>query len=132
VLRVYRALHDAGLTIILQCHDESFPVVDAFIESLGKNCGRTHVLFDASRGKGVLPKEWPSPWRATGRQCLYGYAGGLGPNNLASALPAIKAAAQRNGKTPYWIDMESGVRTDNAFDFDKVRHVISVARSFAE
>lgn len=70
-------------------------------------------LFDASGGRGVAPAAWPAhPGR------LVGYAGGIGPDNVLSVLAAGVGSA-----APYWIDMESGVRTDDRFDLEKCRAV---------
>lgn len=63
------------------------------------------VLFDASGGEGRRPSTWPSP--LPGKHC--GYAGGLGPDNLATELTRIAAAARGQD---YWVDMESSLRDD--------------------
>jgi hypothetical protein len=47
------------------------------------------VLFDESGGLGISPTAWPYPLQ--GKLC--GYAGGLGPDNLATELPRIQSAA---------------------------------------
>ena len=66
-------------------------------------------LFDASGGRGIAPAVWPPhPGR------LVGYAGGINPDNVLAVLAAGVGAAG-----PYWIDMESGVRTDDRFDLKK-------------
>lgn len=69
-------------------------------------------LFDASGGNGISPLSWP-----TYPNKVVGYAGGLNPSNVVSAITAINATG------PYWIDMESGVRTDNKFDINLCRQV---------
>jgi hypothetical protein len=69
-------------------------------------------LFDRSGGTGTLPDSWP---RHPGR--LVGYAGGIGPENVLEVLDAIGATG------PYWIDMESGVRTGDRFDLELCRRV---------
>lgn len=81
------------------------------------------LLFDASGGRGVLRGAWPAPF--PGFAC--GYAGGLGPHNLAQQLPAIHAAADG---APYWIDMESSLRNElDRFDLSRARAaLIEVAR----
>jgi hypothetical protein len=71
-------------------------------------------LFDASGGRGVTPDAWP---RHPGGNRLVGYAGGIGPENVLEGLAAIGAAG------PYWIDMESGVRTGDRFDLELCRRV---------
>jgi N-(5'phosphoribosyl)anthranilate (PRA) isomerase len=81
------------------------------------------LLFDDSAGRGVLlgPPNAPIP----GHFC--GYAGGLTPDNVKAMLGAI---AQVVGEGETWIDMESGVRTDDRFDLNKVRRVLAVAESY--
>lgn len=80
------------------------------------------ILFDASAGRGVAPEGWPAP--IPGHFC--GYAGGINPGNVAGHIEKIRAA----GAVDTWIDMESGVRTDNRFDLDKVREVLKIARPY--
>jgi phosphoribosylanthranilate isomerase len=83
-------------------------------------------LFDLSHGAGLVPGEWPKPL-APG--VYHGYAGGLGPDNLAEQLPKIAAAA---GEARIWIDMETRVRSDGdrLFDLDKVQEVLEIAKPF--
>lgn len=81
-------------------------------------------LFDRSHGGGVIPDRWPVPpipgaW--------IGYAGGLGPENLAEQLPLIAAAA---GGADFWVDMETHVRTDGKLDLAKVRACAEIARDY--
>lgn len=78
------------------------------------------VLFDASGGNGVLRETWPAP--LPGKSC--GYAGGLGPATLERALPQIWQVA---GATPFWIDMESSLRSDDdQFSFDAAHRVLDL------
>ena len=72
-------------------------------------------LYDKSGGAGVVPNTWPPAIDGV----YSGYAGGLGPSNIADELPKIEVAARGN---PFWIDMETHVRTDNGakLDMDKV------------
>lgn len=121
VLRIYHALHDAGLTMILQRHEHSTAVIDRFLNGL-PSFERVGVLFDGSKGRGALPEQWAPILHAQGVPVFCGYAGGLSPITLPEALPRIVAAA---GTVPYWIDMESGVRSDNAFDLLKAEAVLA-------
>lgn len=78
-------------------------------------CGHANyvVLFDSSGGNGVERSNWPAP--LNGIHC--GYAGGLGPDNLARQLPRIHVAAVGH---PHWIDMEGKLRTeDDAFSLER-------------
>lgn len=130
VRAVYRRLLDAGMTIIVQYHRDSMPLIDDLL--LHASCderARIHVLFDASRGTGIQPDHWAAPLRIDNENLCCGYAGGLGPAVLDAQLPAIERAA---AGTNYWIDMETGVRTDNAFDLDKVERVLHIAQRMLE
>lgn len=60
------------------------------------------VLFDASGGQGISPNAWPAVLPVA---C--GYAGGLGMDNLASALQEI---AKETSHRPFWVDMENKLR----------------------
>ncbi len=82
------------------------------------------VLFDASAGRGLSPDSWDAP--LPGHFC--GYAGGLNPDNLSRHLDLILRAA---ADTVTWIDIETGVRTDDRFDLAKVRRVLETAQPFA-
>ena len=97
-------------------------------------------LFDTSGGTGRAPAEWPRPFLVSGFQLgtaapqyhAHGYAGGLGPHNLAAELRRISEACP--GPVPVWVDMESGVRSPcrgedrtDKLDLDKVRGVLEHA-----
>jgi hypothetical protein len=73
-------------------------------------------LFDLSHGAGVLPDEWLN--LPTGFPT--GFAGGLGPENIAEELPKIAAVAREG----WWIDMETKVFTGFQFDLGKCREVL--------
>ena len=83
------------------------------------------VLFDDSAGAGISPDKWDAPLE--GHFC--GYAGGINPDNVQANIEMINKAAPENYIT--WIDMESGVRTDNVFDLDKVRRVLEIAQPYS-
>lgn len=79
------------------------------------------ILVDGSGGRGITPTEWfrPATWKPVG------FAGGLGPDNLAVELPKIAAVARGD----WWVDMETGVRTDDWFDIEKAKRA---CETFAE
>ncbi|MGE0289508.1 MAG: hypothetical protein AB7I42_25965 [Bradyrhizobium sp.] len=80
-------------------------------------------LYDLSGGRGIAPGYWPNAVRATG-----GYAGGLGPHNLAEQLPVIARAA---GAFPYWIDMETHLYDEaKNFSLERCRAVIDIVHAF--
>lgn len=81
------------------------------------------VLFDESAGRGISPDSWDAPLE--GHFC--GYAGGLKPDNVVANLDIIKQVAAGHVT---WIDMETGVRTDDVFDLAKVRRVLELAKPY--
>lgn len=83
-------------------------------------------LFDRSHGTGAVPESWP----AADPRIPSGWAGGLGPDNLAEELEKINA--QSWGHMDYWVDMETKVRSDDdtRLDLDKVVDCLSIARDF--
>lgn len=92
--------------------------LDGRNDELFKPCSRRFAvagLFDRSHGAGVVPTAWPKARPEI--QC--GWAGGLGPDNLATEIPKISERAWPD--VDWWIDMETKVRTDEKFDLSLVR-----------
>jgi phosphoribosylanthranilate isomerase len=81
------------------------------------------VLFDESAGRGISPDSWDAP--LPGHFC--GYAGGMNPDNVEANIKMIEKVAA--GHTT-WIDMESGVRTNDRFDLGKMRKVLEVTKPY--
>jgi hypothetical protein len=77
---------------------------------------RLDWLYDISFGTGKTPESWPEI-AAAGPFC--GFSGGIGAHNAAGVVQAIAAPPG----SQYWIDMESGVRTDGRFDLAKCEAV---------
>ena len=95
----------------------------AWLLPLLKDIPNHSLLFDASAGRGVSPDSWPAP--VAGHFC--GYAGGINPENVGKNLEMIAGVA---GGQVTWIDMESGVRTNDHFDAAKVRRVLEISAPF--
>ncbi len=81
------------------------------------------ILYDGSGGHGILSEEWEIP--AEGMDV--GYAGGLNPDNLEEQLAKIEEVV---GERHVWVDMESGVRTDDVFDLNKVRRCLEICSKY--
>ncbi len=93
-----------GVRVVLQCIGD-FP-----------DDARVDWLYDVSFGTGVRPAAMP---RLVGDTSFVGYAGGIGADNVQAALRSIDAPSD----ALYWIDMESGIRTDGWLDLGKCEAV---------
>jgi len=83
-----------------------------------RECKNHSVLFDASGGRGIETSKWEVPLPCV--RC--GYAGGLGPGNVALEVQRIAALT---GEAPYWIDMEGKLRDgDDWFDLNACEAVL--------
>ncbi len=108
-----------GHTVITQHNEANAPLL-AVLSGLKNHA----VLFDASGGRGIRCTSWSVP--IPGVQC--GYAGGLGPDNLAEELPRIHQIA---GDAAYWIDMEGSLRDkSDRFDVERARRCLATVRAF--
>lgn len=85
-----------SLSVIVQCRD-GFP-----------DDGNVEWLYDTSGGRGQLPGAWIAPRYANPRRV--GFAGGLGPDNVADAVRQMTAGTGEGFR--FWIDMESRVRDE--------------------
>lgn len=113
---------------------------NGIFEAMLDDRGDVYPLFDTSGGAGILPGKWPQAMyevaeagqQATDAKPLYhGYAGGLGPHNLAEQIPLIAKAA---GEARFWVDMETKVRSraDRQFDLEKVEACLKLAAPFVQ
>lgn len=73
------------------------------------------VLLDASGGRGI-----DTEIKILQKQRKVGYAGGITPDNVEEKLLYLLENHDRD----FWIDMESGVRTNDQFDLSKVQDVL--------
>ncbi|MEY2161397.1 hypothetical protein [Rhodanobacter sp. FW106-PBR-LB-2-11] len=85
--------------------------------SLAPESGHHQLLVDASGGRGIGPKHWRRP--ETPKRV--GFAGGLGPHNLAEQMDRILLVAEGD----WWIDMEESLRSDDWFDISRARAVLA-------
>lgn len=75
------------------------------------------VLLDASGGRGI-----DTPVEILNGNYKVGYAGGFNPDNVGEKLSYL----MDNVNGDFWIDMESGVRTNDWFDLEKVVKVLEI------
>ena len=102
--------------IILQYNKSNAETLNHFvaINILPRNI---HFLHDSSGGRGtVIERILPT----IGNQYT-GYAGGLNPDNIESICDMISGDED---DFEVWIDLESGVRTEDQFDVDKMCRIL--------
>lgn len=102
--------------LIVQQHDAEN--ITLYTETRNYNYSEVSVLLDASGGQGI-----DTPIRILKTHGKVGYAGGINPDNVADKLTYLFENVH-DGE--FWIDMESGVRTDDWFDTAKVRRVLEI------
>ena len=84
------------------------------------------LLVDGSGGRGVSPESWTRADTGTQVQKQVGFAGGMGPDNLASELPKIALVATGSS----WVDMEGKLRPGDWFDVGVARECAAVHADF--
>lgn len=96
-------------TIILQLHEGTRELFDTY-----KHLPNVAGFQDGSGGRGIAETDWMYPETEP-----FGYAGGIGPENAAAVVTELNEICQWD----YWIDMESGIRTNDRFDVSKCERV---------
>lgn len=148
----FKALVHAFDRIQLNFHADKHDSCQGFVDRLAEHGGKEYIfqldgvndslyrwiagegvavaspLFDTSGGAGMLPHTWPEAIQGT----YCGYAGGLGPQNVAGQIRQISERAP--GGTKVWIDMETKIRTDDdqRFDLWKCRAVLETASRYVD
>ena len=91
-----------------------------------KNTGaKFSLLFDTSYGAGISPTNWTKP---VYKDVPNGYAGGLGPDNVATNLDKISQILPQDYAT--WIDAEGKLRdpkTTRSFTLEKAEKYLQNA-----
>lgn len=110
------------IKFITQYNQPNQDITTRFIDAHRLQPDAHHILFDASGGLGRTPESWPTP--ISNKLC--GYAGGLGPSNIEQELININFLIRQQvnqGDKRLWLDMENNLRTNEAFDLNKVIEV---------
>ncbi len=101
--------------VIIQMH--TIKLCQQFL--IGQRPHFASYLLDASGGCGIdTPIEI-----ITSPGVHIGYAGGIGPDNVADKLRTL---LEYPSDEMFWIDMETRVRTEDWFDLDKVEQVLDI------
>lgn len=92
------------------------------------------LLFDASGGRGLAPKEWRGPIY---KEHPMGYSGGISPDNVVENLNKINTVVPQNREI--WIDAEGKLKSPqqlpdgtykDLFDVNKAREYVKRANAW--
>lgn len=118
IQKIYTRLLENGLKIIVQYNDNSKKWIDTYVLKT-KFKDQIYILMDSSLGRGVIANSFEIPECFKDFNFTYGFAGGVNVENIES----VKLKCDELSVN-YWIDLESGARTDNEFDMEKVFKLI--------
>jgi len=105
--------------IILQYNKSNADALQTFAVAFPENI---NILYDASGGRGTLIQNIPPAFKN-----YTGYAGGINSENIKSVCSKIELTA---GDNNVWVDMETGIRTNDIFDLEKCEAVLSSITNF--
>lgn len=119
------SLHDYFGRLIFQLNRNN----EAFLRTITSNVV-CDLLVDMSGGRGKeLDLTTANSLTAPYLQQYIGYAGGLNPDNVNQYLEELTSRPNK-GNDKFFIDMESGVRTNNQFDLKKCEQVLEIAKQY--
>ncbi len=95
--------------IIIQLHEGTRELLECY-----KHLPNVVGFQDGSGGRGILETDWMEPVTP-----FFGYAGGIDPENVVSVVEDLTIICE----VDFWIDMESGIRTDDRLDVQKCEQV---------
>lgn len=114
---------DVGVDIIFQMNKSNRRLVEEIVRYNTLTHKPVRVLHDASGGRGTEIQNIDAPvW-----DNYTGFAGGINPDNVVAIAQKI---IDNPATDTVWLDLESGVRTDNEFDLDKVRDLLTKVKPF--
>ena len=94
---------------------------EIFIEKIinSNKTSNTNILYDSSGGKGVEIKQIKVPFK----NIYTGYSGGINPNNINDICKQI---TYHKNDDRVWIDIQTGARTNNEFDLEKITKMLKI------
>ena len=95
--------------IIIQLHEGTEALFECY-----RHLPNVVGFQDASGGRGIAETEWMLPETEP-----FGYAGGINPENVVDVVRELNEICE----TDFWIDMETGIRTNDKFDVRKCEEI---------
>lgn len=116
--RIVDVINKQNHKVILQQNKSKKDFLDIFLAQ-DVTTASVSLLHDSSGGFGREITQVSAPHE----KYMTGYAGGINPDNVAKIVKLIEETNTNN--RPYYIDMESGIRTDNIFSLEKCQQVVN-------
>jgi phosphoribosylanthranilate isomerase len=116
------AAHHPERSIIFQANQSNGAAIQLIRATM--NSDNIHFLYDSSGGRGVELSNILPPF-----ETYTGYSGGLHPGNVEAVVQKI---LNHKLKRNVWIDLESGVRTENNFDPGKANEVLQLCEQYIQ
>jgi hypothetical protein len=107
-------------SIIFQANNSNGAAIELIRAKLRST--NIHFLYDSSGGRGTEIDTIYPPF-----ETYTGYSGGIHPGNIE---PVVTKLIRYKSRSNIWIDMESGVRTENDFDPEKVGEVLEICNQY--
>jgi len=111
-----------SVQVVLQTYGFDIPAVATAHNSTSR--GSVVFLHDSSGGRGIAG-DFEQPINGD----FVGFAGGIRAENVLAKLEQIQAL---DFASPFWIDIESSVRTDDVFDLNKVERLLRLVEPFVQ
>jgi phosphoribosylanthranilate isomerase len=108
-------------SIILQYNKSNAERLDRLL--LDELPDTINFLYDSSGGNGKVIESIGSNIK----DHYTGYSGGLSPDNIEEICGKVVAVPEDYN---VWLDLETGVRTNNEFDLNKVEQVLKIVSQF--
>lgn len=121
---VYSKLIKIGCRLIIQYNDTSKAWILPFLESNTNLLNHIDMLLDSSLGKGIVASDFFIPQELQQYSFKYGFAGGISIENIENIHNKVRLLG-----VEYWLDLESGARTNNVFDLEKAYKLSSLVKS---
>jgi phosphoribosylanthranilate isomerase len=130
--QIFQVAADGNSTVIVQYSKNTDILLNGlFDEDVPEDL---LILLDASGGKGISWQEegWPDipePWAT---RLAVGYAGGINEDNIEQTVFELVQSHKDIKNGGIWIDLESGARTEDKFDIDKVLRILEKVKAGGE
>lgn len=110
-------MNNENHSIVLQVNENKKVFTEVILEKIPSHLNnKLSLLYDASGGFGKALSVIEPAFKNN----FTGYAGGINPDNVKDIINLIEV----NVDSPYYIDMESGIRDDDWFSIEKCKQLI--------